>query len=204
MIPASTTRLARPAAQPRTLVLGLGNPLLADDGVGLRVAQRVRSMLTGRPEIEVAEDYCGGLRLMERLIGFDRAVLIDARCSGGRPGTVCLLALDAAPGRHLASSHDVDLPTAIELGRRAGASLPAIEDIRVVAIEAADVLTFREECTPPVRAAIERAVDAVLSVLSAWDLEYHARGDAASPVEGSRAAPQRPGETASVCRAASR
>jgi hydrogenase maturation protease len=204
MISGSTTRFASSGAPPRTLVLGLGNPLLADDGVGLRVAQRVRSRLSERPEIEVGEDYCGGLRLMERMIGFDRAILIDARCSGAEPGTVCVLALDAAPGRHLASSHDVDLATAIELGRRVGASLPAIEDIRVVAIEAADVLTFREECTPPVRAAIEHAVDAVLSLLSAWGLEYHSRRDSVSPAEAGGAAPQRPGETASVYPAASR
>jgi hydrogenase maturation protease len=89
-------------------------------------------------------------------------------CSAREPGTVCVFAADSAPSRHGASAHDVDVRTAIELGRQAGASLPAIEDIRLVAIEAADVLTFSEECTPPVRAAIGRAADAVLSILSEW------------------------------------
>ena len=50
----------------KTLVLGLGNPLLTDDSVGLRVARELRSLLSGRPDVVVEEDYWGGLRLMER------------------------------------------------------------------------------------------------------------------------------------------
>ncbi len=56
----------------KTLVLGLGNPLLGDDAVGLRVAASLRGRLP--PDVELDEDYCGGLRLMERLAGYDRAV----------------------------------------------------------------------------------------------------------------------------------
>ena len=126
---------------PRTLVLGLGNPLLTDDGVGLRVVEALRPRLAGRPGVEVDEEYCGGLRLMERLVGYDRAVLIDAICSGAEPGTVHVLTADGLAGRHCASAHDVDLPTALALGRQCGAPLPATENVRIVAVEAADVTT---------------------------------------------------------------
>lgn len=155
-------------ATPRTLVLGLGNPLLGDDSVGLRVARNLRSRLANQPEIEVDEDYWGGLRLMERLIGFDRAVVVDAMCSGEKPGTIRVLRLDAIPTRHSSSSHDVDPSTALELGRRVGAVLPTTDDIRLVAIEAANVSTFSENCTPEVDAGIERAAEAVLSLLRTW------------------------------------
>jgi len=47
---------------PRTLIIGLGNPLLRDDAVGLQVARRVRAALAGRDDAEVVEESCGGLR----------------------------------------------------------------------------------------------------------------------------------------------
>ncbi|MFH1919857.1 MAG: hydrogenase maturation protease [Planctomycetota bacterium] len=149
----------------RTLVLGLGNPLVSDDRVGLCVAADLRPRLAGRPEVEVEEDYWGGLRLMERMIGYDRAIVIDAICTGAAPGTIHCLTPDAIPTQRSASAHDVNLPTALAFGRRAGVHLPRDESILLVAIEAADVLTFSEECTPAVRAAIPRAVDHIVQAL---------------------------------------
>ena len=157
-----------PCDRAKVLVLGLGNPLLGDDSVGLRVAQRVRMRLAGHPEIEVAEDYWGGLRLMERLVGFERAVIIDAVCAGGEAGTVSILSPNDMPTRHSASAHDVDLCTALALGRRMGVRLPQDHDVRIVAIEAANVWTFTEECTPAVQAGIGRAVQTVLTLLAEW------------------------------------
>lgn len=169
MLASPTTCLEKPASDVmKTLVLGLGNPLLADDAVGLQVVHRLRPVLASWPGIELGEDFWGGLRLMERMIGFDRAILVDAICSGAEPGTVHILAADGAPSRHSASAHDVDLCAALAVGRQAGASLPATGDIRLVAVEAADVLTFSEECTSPVRASIPRAAEAVLALLAAW------------------------------------
>ena len=72
----------------KTLVIGLGNPLITDDSVGLRVAAALKPLLANRPDVEVAEDYWGGLRLMERMIGFDGAVVIDAIQTGAPPGTI--------------------------------------------------------------------------------------------------------------------
>jgi len=149
----------------RTLVVGLGNPLLRDDSVGLQVAAALRPRLENRPDIEVAEDYRGGLRLMESMIGFDRAIVIDAICSGAPPGTIHRLTPHAVPTQHSASSHDLNLPTALELGRQAGAHLPASSDILIVAVESADMTTFGETLTPEVEAAVPLAVQAVLDAL---------------------------------------
>ena len=62
----------------KSLVIGLGNPLVTDDSVGLRVAAELRDRLAGRADVEVTEDYWGGLRLMEQMVGYDRAIVIDA------------------------------------------------------------------------------------------------------------------------------
>ncbi len=162
----SPPREGEAPAEPRTLIIGLGNPLLGDDSIGLRVARHLRKR--GRESFFVDEDYCGGLRLMERLIGFERAIIIDAGCTGAAPGTVQVLPVDALATRHSTSAHDVDLKAALALGRQAGAALPASQNIRVIAIEAAQCHSFQEECTPAVAASIGPASAAVLALLAAW------------------------------------
>ena len=146
----------------KTLVLGLGNPLVTDDSVGLRVAAELKSRLAGRPEVVVSEDYWGGLRLMERMAGFDRAIVIDAICTGAPPGTIRRLTPGSIPTQRSASAHDVNLPTALAVGRTAGLHLPRDEDILLVGIEAEDILSFGEQCTPAVAAAIAPAVEEVV------------------------------------------
>ncbi len=150
----------------RTLVLGLGNPILRDDSVGLRVVRALRPLLPPTAEVEIDEDYHGGLRLMERLVGYDRAIIIDAIRSGAPIGSIHLLYPDDRSTRHSASSHDTDLVTALEVGRNTGADLPRSEDVLLVAIEVADVETFGESLTPEVEAAIPSAIRAVQIALA--------------------------------------
>ena len=149
----------------KTLIIGLGNPLVSDDSVGLRVAAELKLLLAGRADVEIAEDYCGGLRLMERMIDFDRAIVVDAICTGAEPGTIHHLRPDDVPTQKSASAHDLNLPTALEFGRRAGAHLPENENIRLVGIEADDIINFAEQCTPAVEAAIPSAVEEVVRLL---------------------------------------
>ena len=150
----------------RTLVLGLGNPILGDDGVGWRVVERVRGQVES-PEVEVDCFAGGGLSLMERLVGYDRAILVDVTITGQRPpGSVCALALeqlaDPAVG-HVSSPHDVTLQTALLLGRALGIRLP--DRITIVGVEVETSYEFAEELTAPVAAAVPRAVQLTLDEL---------------------------------------
>lgn len=149
----------------KTLVLGLGNPLLRDDSVGLRVARELETILANETAIEVGLDYWGGLRLMERMVGFERAVVIDAIRTGAPPGTIHFLGTNDTPTQRSASAHDVNLATALELGRHAGAELPEPGRITLIGIEADDVFTFDESLTAEVEAAIPQAIEAVLKTL---------------------------------------
>lgn len=151
-----------------TLVLGLGNPVLSDDAVGLRVVQWLLPRLRDRPGVHLAEDVWGGLRLMEHMVGYQRAILIDALVSGAPPGTVTILMSDLIPTRRSVSVHDLNLTSALALGRRLGLDLPAENGIRLVTIEAADVTRFGARCTPVVEAAIEAAARTVLRLLDDW------------------------------------
>jgi len=152
----------------RTLVLGLGNPILTDDSVGVRVAEEVRAALAPRPETPVVVETAslGGLALMEMLIGYDRAILIDALCRADRaPGNLLRLSLRdiqaLSPTERSVSPHDTSLGVALDLGQQMGLPLP--EEIVIYAITVTDVLDFGDEPTPPVAAAIPAAVDAVLA-----------------------------------------
>jgi hydrogenase maturation protease len=149
----------------KTLILGLGNPLLGDDAIGLLVAGRVRERLQGRDDVDVQEDEAGGLRLMERLTGYQRAIIVDAIVSGGAPGTIRRLESGDVPTQRTAIAHGIDLPRALELGRALGLAMPS--QVRVVAIEAASVLEFRRDMTPAVAEALEPAVATVLEELGA-------------------------------------
>jgi hydrogenase maturation protease len=149
----------------KTLILGLGNPLLRDDSIGLQVVQLLRSMLEMDPDIELDQDYWGGLRLMERMIGFERAIIIDAIQTGAEPGTIHLLSPGDIPTQRSASAHDVNLPTALEFGRQAGALLPPDGKILLIGVEAEDVLTFDENLSPKVKQALPHAVEAVFAAL---------------------------------------
>lgn len=156
----------------KTIVVGLGNPILGDDGAGWKVAEQVEQRLPKSLKTsEVAVDCVslGGLSLMERLIGYERAIVIDAIGTGQHPiGTAYHFRLDELydpTSGHTTAAHDVSLMTAIQIGRSLGASLPA--QIEVVAIESPYVYDFSEELTPPVAAAVPQAVDLVMELLQA-------------------------------------
>ncbi|MGD8620867.1 MAG: hydrogenase maturation protease [Anaerolineales bacterium] len=151
----------------RTIVIGLGNPILRDDSVGLRVVKQLRTHLDHDENVVIEEDYWGGLRLMEHMVGYDRAIIIDAICTDQEPpGTIMQLNAGGIPTQRSASAHDVNLPTALELGRQAGAHLPCDEQILLIGIEAEDVLTFDENLSPAVEQAVPDAVEFVLDALS--------------------------------------
>lgn len=149
----------------KTLILGLGNPILTDDGVGVRVAEEVRALLPENSPVEISEVSIGGLTLMESMIGYDRVILIDSYLGqDGIPGSFRKLSLDdlrsVSPTQHSASPHDASLVTAVEAGQRMGLQLP--EQIIIYAINVQNVEEFNEQPTPSVAAAIPLVTQAVL------------------------------------------
>lgn len=154
----------------RTLVMGLGNPILTDDGVGVRIAQAVRRALPHDTPIVVGEASVGGLGLMELLLGYDRVILIDAIVRAQtQPGRVRRLNLDdlraISPTQHSASAHDTSLVTALDMARRM--ALPVPEQVVIYAVEVENVTDFSEEPTPAVARAIPQVTALVLAELAA-------------------------------------
>jgi hydrogenase maturation protease len=148
----------------KTLVLGLGNPILSDDSVGPAVARELQKKLD--PAVATVEEASlGGLNLLDLMVGYERVIIIDAiKTEGGRPGQIYRLDPRALKNtRYAASPHDVNLMTALELGKKLGMAMP--REIVIFAVEVEDTVNFREECTPAVAAAIPVGVEMVMREL---------------------------------------
>lgn len=151
-----------------TLVLGLGNPILTDDRVGIVAAQALCERLPAGAA--VFQEICvGGFELLHVLEGWDRVLLVDAykdplRPDRLAPGEVAELSLEELQTRCGAlSPHTAGLPHCLELGRRCGMAMP--HAVRVFVIGVRDPYTFGERCTPEVEARLPAAVETILGAL---------------------------------------
>jgi hydrogenase maturation protease len=157
------------ARRGKTLVLGIGNEIRGDDGVGIYVARRVAALLPDElaARVDVDEASTGGFDLVDYLRGYERAIVADAiKTEGGEPGTVYKFAADALkPTAHLGHSHGVNLASALAV--LSALELGAPREVTVVAVEAEWLYEFREGLSPRVAAAVEEAAAAVLEILRA-------------------------------------
>ena len=154
-----------PKVPPRTLLLGMGNPILSDDAIGVRLAKNLQQRLPKLPNLDVVEDCSvGGLNLLHLLEGYERLVVIDSiKTNRGVPGDVYRFS-GAALGEtmHLSNVHDANFATALELGRRMGMRLPEPDAIHVFAVEVEDNQTFSEQMTPALEVSFHEIAAAVL------------------------------------------
>jgi len=149
----------------KTLILGMGNPIMGDDGVGIWAARALKDRVN-EEKVTVMETGMAGLNLLELLADYDRAIIIDAIKTGeGEVGQVYRLKPEMFNDtRHAISTHGVDFSTALELGNRLGLNLP--KDIVFFGIEVADANIFSEKCTPEVEKAIPVVADMVVQELN--------------------------------------
>jgi hydrogenase maturation protease len=159
----------------KMIVVGLGNPILGDDGVGWKVAEEVKKQLISSPTspllgeanlLDVDFLSLGGISLMEHLIGYERAILIDAVTSDQTTGSVIVSNLNEMPDYsafHVASAHDTSLQNALKLGKSMGVSLP--KEVIVVGIATDHIYDFSETLSPPVARAISKATKIVINLL---------------------------------------
>jgi hydrogenase maturation protease len=148
----------------KALVLGIGNPILSDDAVGIEVARQVEKNLTD-PQVAVSETSAAGLSLLDSILGYDKVIIIDAiQTKEGKAGQVYRMKPeDFSSAKRLSSPHQINLVTALELGKMLNLTMP--REISVFAVEAKDIATFSENCTPEVEKAIPEVVKMVLEDL---------------------------------------
>ncbi len=146
-------------AKDRLLVVGVGNPILSDDGVGIHVARALKGR---NPEICAEELPASGLELLDMVLGFDTVVIVDAiATSDGEPGEIHIMEEENFERAvHGSSPHGINIATALAMGRKVAPDrMP--QKVYFVAIEGEDLLTVGEQLTPKVAEAVPRAVEMI-------------------------------------------
>lgn len=136
----------------KTLILGMGNPILSDDGVGLFIAGKLAGKIQG---VDVITTPLVGLNLLDILAGYDKLFLIDAMTIGRSVGEIAKLE-EGEGSLHLFSSHGLNFPEIMRLGRELGYKMPEVAAI--YGIEIGHEVAFGEGLSSELKAKAEAAI----------------------------------------------
>jgi len=157
----------------KVLVLALGNSLKGDEGVAQVVLEELRKRVRIGDSIELTGSVIGGIALINRMLGFDRVLIIDPDQTPGRsPGEVHVHTPDTMEEMLHAASDEGSLKRNLELGERFyPGQMP--KEVAVIGIEVESIDRFHEGLTPAVAAAVPRALEAALGILRGWGMGPH-------------------------------
>jgi hydrogenase maturation protease len=160
-----------------TRIIGLGNSILTDDGVGIYTVREIarRSAAAGfGKQVDVVESEVGGFDLMELMAGWKRVILVDSiQFAWLKSGTVIRIDPDDLyTSLRLRSVHDVDLPTVLQLGHRLGLAMP--KSLTIFGIQVEDMYTISECLTQTAELGMKKAVGLILEELAGESSESNA------------------------------
>ena len=153
----------------RILVMGVGNPLMRDDGIGPRVIEMLRAGYTFPDNVDVVDAGTMSFMILDLLRGIDRLIILDAvRDTGEPPGTVLRMTPEEiAPNQIAHSLHDVRLVDVLQAADLMGSSPETIAfGVQIEAIE-----EWVLELSEPLEAAVPIAAGAVLEELQTMGIE---------------------------------
>ncbi len=160
----------------RILVMGVGNPMMRDEGAGPRTVEIIMRSFEFPAHVEVVDCGTMGYMILDVLRDVDHLIVVDAlRDPDLEPGTVVRLTPeDFAPHQVLHSLHDIRLPEVLQAAALIGRSPQTV----AIAIQIESIEEWVLELSAPVEAALPVAVAAVLEELGALGVEATARTDA--------------------------
>jgi len=144
---------------PPIVIIGLGNDILRDDGVGIHCVSDLEGAFPS-DLVAIKKSAVGGIDLLHLLTNHRLAIIIDAMVTGKHPpGTVVHMnAEELPPPTEFIQSHNLHLPTALALGEQLGLDMP--HRVEIIAVEVKDYITFgeREEMSDEVRSAMPEVI----------------------------------------------
>ena len=141
-------------SNPEILILGIGNEILTDDGIGVKIVKLLEKRIIN-DSIHFETIWVGGLDLIEVFDGYKTIIIIDAIKTGEKdPGFIWDLTPENFRNTlHLSNIHDLTFIEAINAGRKLGYKIP--ETIHVLAIEILEDLVFSNEFSPEIQHCYE-------------------------------------------------
>ena len=153
----------------KTIILGVGNPILCDDGVGIHVAKQLKQHIND-PNVTIDEALTGGMNLLDLLLGYDKAILIDAvKTKNAEHGEVKRFSLNDISSVHSCNPHDVSLVEALKLAEKLGEKRIPHEIIIIGILLKETPCEFGEQLSSKIAAAVPKAVEMTLSELENWN-----------------------------------
>lgn len=154
-------------------ILGVGNILLKDEGVGVRVVERLAAEYDFPDHVQVLDGGVLGIRLMGVIGSTDVLIVVDAMRNRKPPGTLYRLADDQVPRRVLAkqSMHQMDLPEVLALC----SAIDKNPQVVVIGVEPEDMTTMDLDLTPTIAAKMDALVTMVLEELNTLKVSYSAK-----------------------------
>ncbi|MEF8879834.1 MAG: hydrogenase maturation protease [Candidatus Thermoplasmatota archaeon] len=150
----------------KTIVLGVGNKILGDDGVGIHVVNEVKKHTKNNQHITVDEAQTGGMNLLDLILGYDKAIIVDAvKNKDAKEGEIKRIPLSDFDTMHSCNPHDVSLIEAIDLAEKMGEDrIP--EEIIVIAIMMKQLpCEFKETLSEKISSAVPKAAELTLNEL---------------------------------------
>jgi hydrogenase maturation protease len=147
----------------KTIVLGIGNPILGDDGVGVHIANELKKHIQN-PDITIDEAITGGINLLELILGYDKAIIIDAvKTEDGENGEVKRIPLSNFSTMHSCNPHDVSLIEAVQMAKKMGEDqIP--QEIIVIGVMMKEMpCEFGEKLSKKIATAVPKAVEMTLN-----------------------------------------
>ena len=150
----------------KTIVLGVGNPILCDDGVGVHVAKQLKQHIQD-PNVTIDEALTGGMNLLDLILGYDKAIIIDAvKTKNAQVGEVKRFPLKNFSSVHSCNPHDVSLLQAIKMAEKLGENRIPREIVVIGILMNEMPCEFGEKLSEKVAAAVPKAVEMTLTEIS--------------------------------------
>jgi len=132
------------------LILGLGNELLCDDAIGIRLVTEFEELYKSAGTHFLTSSN-GGLEIIELISGYEQVIIIDAiKTQNGVPGSIYHFSpADFKNTLHVSSFHDISFLTALKFGDYMNIKIP--KDIHIIAIEIVEDLLFSNEFSKPIK-----------------------------------------------------
>ena len=153
----------------KTLVFGVGNELLTDDGIGPQLVKQLKDDISS-DNIYFETAFVGGLEILDFIQGYETAIFIDAiKTKDGIAGDIYEFELsDFKETLHLSNLHDISFLTAIELGKRIDYKIP--ERIKIIAIEIVEDMVYSDNFSPQIKQKYEDIYKEVLEHIKQYIL----------------------------------